>query len=514
MSIENWSGGYDVGLPYVFDHHPEMDPARIRWALLRAGRMAPEIRTACELGFGQGIGVVLHATAGEVAWWGNDFMPAHTAGARELARVGGGSITLDEDSFADFASRDDLPMFDYVALHGVWSWVSASDRRTIVEFLRRRVNSGGAVYISYNVRAGWSQHQHLRNLMKQFVERHTPAGMSVDARIDAALDFLEQLARTVPAAGASSMSFADSVEHFRSMDRRYLVHELLHDEWAAFDLPDVVRDLAGAKLTYAGSADLLDTVPAIGTTPEQAALLDRIDDPILREATRDVMIGRRFRHDLFVRGPRDLPMSRLADEIRDQSVILTRPAREVFDKFAGAQGKGVLRKDTYLALVAGLGDLAAHRIGDLFDTAALPGTTLGQTFEAITVLVATGDVALVQSEEAAQTARPRTARLNAEIARRARDGSEIAALASPITGGGIACDLVERLFVDAFLEGARTAADCAEHAWRSLTMLGWGGEGDGDGSRSEADHRAELSRLAHGFLADRLPQLRALGIVE
>ncbi|WP_333826284.1 class I SAM-dependent methyltransferase [Pinisolibacter sp.] len=514
MPIENWSGGYDVGLEYVFDHHPEMDPSRVGWALWRAGLAAPEIRTACELGYGQGVGVVLHGTAGDAAWWGCDFMPGHTAGARDLARAGGAPITLGEDSFAEFAARDDLPMFDYVALHGVWSWVSAEDRRTIVAFLRRRLVSGGVVYISYNVRAGWSQHQHLRNLLKQFVERHTPAATPPGERIDAALDYLERLAPTIPASGASSMTFAESVAHFRSMDRRYLAHELLHDEWAAFDFPDVVRDLAAAKLTYAGSADLLDTVAAIGTTPEQADFLGRIDDPILREATRDVMIGRRFRHDLFVRGPRVLPTSRLVEGIRDRRVILTRPAREVFDKFSGAQGKGVLRKETYLALVAGLGDLVAHRIGDVFDTAAAPGTTLGQIFEAISVLVAMGDVALVQSDEATQTARPRTARLNAEIARRARDGSEISALASPITGGGIACDLIERLFVDAYLAGSRTSADWAEHARECLSMLGWDIGSDGDGAGGEADRLGELRQLADRFLADRLPQLRALGVVD
>ena len=41
------------------------------------------------------------------------------------------------DSFAEFLSRDDLPDFDFITLHGIYSWVSPENRRTIVEFIRR-----------------------------------------------------------------------------------------------------------------------------------------------------------------------------------------------------------------------------------------------------------------------------------------------------------------------------------------------------------------------------------------
>ena len=47
-----------------------------------------------------------------------------------------------------------LPMFDYVTLHGVYSWVGTTVRADIVRFLRRYLKPGGAVYLSYNAMPG------------------------------------------------------------------------------------------------------------------------------------------------------------------------------------------------------------------------------------------------------------------------------------------------------------------------------------------------------------------------
>jgi len=31
-------------------------------------------------------------------------------------------------ALAEFVARDDLPEFDVIALHGIWSWISAENR--------------------------------------------------------------------------------------------------------------------------------------------------------------------------------------------------------------------------------------------------------------------------------------------------------------------------------------------------------------------------------------------------
>jgi SAM-dependent methyltransferase len=62
---------------------------------------------------------------------------------------------LFDESFAEFASRD-LPEFDYIGLHGIWSWISDENRAVIVDFIRRKLKVGGVLYISYNTLPGWA----------------------------------------------------------------------------------------------------------------------------------------------------------------------------------------------------------------------------------------------------------------------------------------------------------------------------------------------------------------------
>ena len=59
---------------------------------------------------------------------------------------------------------DDLPEFDFIGLHGVWSWVSPENQKIIINFIRKKLKVGGVVYISYNTLPGWLQMIPLREL--------------------------------------------------------------------------------------------------------------------------------------------------------------------------------------------------------------------------------------------------------------------------------------------------------------------------------------------------------------
>lgn len=510
MSGEKWTEGYVVGLEYLQEYFPEIAPHRVSLALLQAGFAPPEIDTACELGFGQGVSIVVHGTAGATVWWGNDFMPGQVANAQRLARAGGAPVTLLEDAFVDLAGRSDLPMFDFVALHGVWSWVSAANRAAIVELLRRRLKPGGVVYVSYNVRAGWGALAMVQHLLKQFIDRQTPPAMVIPAKIDAGLEFIERMLATSPAYAVANPQLAVSLNSLKTMSRHYLAHEFLHADCRAFDFAEVAGDLTEAKLSFVGSANLLDAMPALGLTPHQAAFLDAIDDPVLRQTSRDVMVNQMFRRDIFVRGPQALAPLRRSELVRALKVVLIRPPAEVRAEFSGAQGIGALKKADYLPILDHLADLAGHEVGELFDHTAAAGATLGQTFDAICVLVTKGDIDLVQADAAIAAARPRTDALNAHLLDRARIDSDIAILASPVTGGGIAVDHVEKFFLCS--ADLTSPAACAERAWEILAARGRSLVRDGQTLVGRSQNLPELLERAEAFLANRLPQLRALGI--
>jgi hypothetical protein len=118
----SWTSGYVADIGYTYGYYNELNPLRVKPAFLNNGLIFPEVGTACELGFGQGLSANLHAAAGTTQWWGTDFNPSQAGFARDLAAVSGAGARLYDDAFADFANRPDLPAFDYIGIHGIWSW--------------------------------------------------------------------------------------------------------------------------------------------------------------------------------------------------------------------------------------------------------------------------------------------------------------------------------------------------------------------------------------------------------
>ena len=68
----------------------------------------------------------------------------------------GAAAKLFDQAFAEFCARPDLPDFDFIGLHGIWSWISDENRAVIVDFIRRKLKVGGVLYISYNTQPGWA----------------------------------------------------------------------------------------------------------------------------------------------------------------------------------------------------------------------------------------------------------------------------------------------------------------------------------------------------------------------
>ena len=52
-------------LDYTFGYYAELNPNRIALTFLRAGLAPPDVKTACELGFGQGVSINIHAAASD-----------------------------------------------------------------------------------------------------------------------------------------------------------------------------------------------------------------------------------------------------------------------------------------------------------------------------------------------------------------------------------------------------------------------------------------------------------------
>ena len=93
--MSDWTAGYVADIGYTHGYYPELNPLRAQLPLAVAGVAAPQhLATACELGFGQGVSVNIHAAGGSTQWWGTDFNPAQAAQAREMAQASGSGARL------------------------------------------------------------------------------------------------------------------------------------------------------------------------------------------------------------------------------------------------------------------------------------------------------------------------------------------------------------------------------------------------------------------------------------
>lgn len=511
--MQDWSDGYMTEVDYTYGYYPELNPVRARLALLDAGIVPPEIGSACELGFGQGLSVNIHQAASGAEWHGTDFNPAQAGFACALARNTPLAENLSDQAFDAFCLRDDLPAFDFIALHGIWSWISDENRRAIAHLIERKLKVGGLVYVSYNTQPGWAATGPLTDLLSGFDTALNAPGIVPAARIDAALDFADKLVASGALYGMANPQVARHLQRLRSHDRRYLAHEYFNRDWHPMPFAHMRRWMEGARLQYAASASLLDHVPMLNMSPAQQELLAQIPDPGFRETARDFIVNRHFRRDYWVRGVRRLTAGERAGLLRAQRVVLVTPAAKVRLAVTGVQGEASLNEAVYRPILEALADHRPRTLGDIEAAVAPHAIALAQIVEAVMILAGSGALHAAQDDVAVEQARPRALVLNARLCALARHADDISSLASPVTGGGITVGRIDQLFLLARASGRQGVRDWADFAAQALGSQGQRLQRDGQMLDTAAQADSLLAQ-ATSFYTERLPVLRALGVAQ
>lgn len=509
--MNTWSAGYVADINYTYGYYGELSPSRIQQAFLHAGLAPPAVATACELGFGQGLSTAIHAAASATEWYGTDFNPAQACFAQELAAVSGSGAQLFDQAFGEFCVRDDLPDFDFIALHGIWSWISDDNRRVIVDFVRRKLKVGGVLYISYNTEPGWSSMVPMRRLMAAHSQVMSAPGTPMSEKVERALEFAERLMATNPALARANPHLAARLEMIKAQPRSYLAHEYFNQDWDPMAFSTIADWLAPAKLSYACPAHLPDHIAKLHLTQEQNRLLAETPDQVLRESMRDFMVNQIFRRDYWVRGARRLSRTDYLEAVGRLRVALVRPRSDVTLRIKGALGEAELHPAVYDTILDVLSDYRPRSIVQLEQQLAGKVETRA-LLEAVTILSGKGDLALFQDERITARARPRCDKLNAYLIGKARSSDDVQHLASPVTGGAVQLNRFEQLFLLGRMQGKKSAAEFAALAARALKAEGQHMLKDGQPVVDEQETLSLLTRQATDFEA-RIPILRTLGIV-
>lgn len=527
--MADWTDGYVTDLGYTHGYYAELNPLRARLPLLNAGWMAPDWRLdapACELGFGQGLSINVHAAAGSAHWMGTDFNPTHAAFAQELARVSGvdpQGRDFSDQAFAEFCQRTDLPDFAFIGVHGIWSWISDENRNVLVDFVRRKLRVGGVLYISYNTQPGWAAMAPMRDLLAEHAQIMGVPGRGMTARINGALAFADQLMACNPHYARTNPQIADQLTRIKGLNRNYLAHEYFNRDWQPMGFSRMAKWLAPAKLGFACSAHYLDHLPALNFTAEQSALLMAQEDAMFRETVRDFIVNQQFRRDYWVKGARRLSTTEQLQALRAVEVTLLTPPADVALTVRAVSGEATLQPGVYKPILDVMDDLMPHSLGTLWRRLQERGygqaVSFAQLVEAMLLLISKGDVAAVQHPEVVRQATTQARQLNLHLLRLARHRADLPGVACPVTGDLMALNRFEQLFTLAMQESPTEhpvpdAGALATVAWEALQAQGLRLLRDGKPMDDAADNLAELRTQADTYLAKRLPLLRRLGVLD
>jgi SAM-dependent methyltransferase len=513
-----WSAGYVTDVTYVPGYYAEQSPELIRFAMLLTGHLPAGIETEqpayCELGFGYGLGLsILAATHPHMSFRGTDFFSEQVSFAHRLADGICANLSLADDSFEEFLARD-TPEFDFITLHGIWSWISPANQRAIVEFLRRKLKLGGAVYVSYNAYPGWHVIAPLRGLLLHHARSASPAGESAIAKVQRAIAAVEQMAQNKAPVIAGNNALLERLQSLKSAQPAYVAHEYLNEHWQPLYFSQVAAAMSEAKLAYAGSSRVLHMIDSVNVSAVGQQHLQTIADPTLREVMRDYYVNTGFRQDVYTRGAARLtPLER--DRRLDEVRLLAAASRsEVKLTLKTGLGESRLHDDVYLPILERLEAAAADgiTIAELREDKGLKDKPRAATLEAAALLIAVG-AALPRVDPRAVDARASTAALNRRIAQFNTAGFGIDFLASPVTRNGHSVDRLTGHVLDVYRRGLREPKAIAAEVWSLLQRTDQRAIKDGKALETPEQNLEHLRETAAAFVKDGWRKFDRLGLI-
>jgi SAM-dependent methyltransferase len=296
--------GYITDIEYTGKYYPQQSPAGLRYVATLNGYPSPRLDrefTYCELGCGKGVtSAVLAALFPQGLFHGCDLNPAHIKSAKALAKSAKlKNLEFHERSFAAML-EEKLPQFDFITLHGVWSWVPEPVRGEIARFLQMKLKPNGLAMVSYNAMPGWAHILPIRRMMHEYA--HVLPGDSLE-KVRRALQYVRHLADNGAVYFKANPGALEHLKSIEKSDLRYVAHEYITPHGDPFYFPEVCGPMRSAGLAFVGSMATEQNYAEIVAGPKLLPLLNTAPSRIVLETHRDFITNTRFRNDLYAAHP-------------------------------------------------------------------------------------------------------------------------------------------------------------------------------------------------------------------
>jgi len=260
--------------------------------------------TYCELHAGSAVTTALLAASNPFGeFHAIDPRPEMIASGKALAADGGARNLTYHQGGLETALEMPLPPFDYVVVHGIYSWVPLRERALVLAFLRKFLKQGGAVYVTYHARPGANRMEPFRRLF-----REVGRGLKLDApqRLLATRDLYRLLFDARSPAIAGSGFTPEALAQLSSLPPQAIQADYANEFVDPLFVTEIISDFAAIDCTLAGSAEMAETLPVLMAREPFKTILERLPTVAGRELAKDYLLDTAHRRDVFVRGGRRL----------------------------------------------------------------------------------------------------------------------------------------------------------------------------------------------------------------
>ena len=295
--------GYITDLDYIPGFYPHMSPTAMRYAASLNRVVPPKITDGfryLELGCGLGRSLTTLAAANpQGEFIGVDINSSHIESIEKDISAGG--LTNAQAITSDFVNiNEDIGTFEFVALHGVFSWVSPVVREQILTLAKKHLAPGGLLLVSYNAMPGWAHLQPIRGILRQYAALRQG---DTTQRIREALNYLVFIRDKKAKYFEDNPGAAAYVDGLLKQDLRYLAHEYLNEHWTSFYFSEVAAMFGTAEMAFVGSLPIHTNFWDLCVRPEFQDLFRTTSNRLVTESHKDFCANTAFRWDIYSKQP-------------------------------------------------------------------------------------------------------------------------------------------------------------------------------------------------------------------
>jgi len=248
-----------------------------------------------------------------------------------IEKIGLTNIKLIEKNILDV--NEDFGKFDYIIVHGVFSWVPENVKDKIIKICNENLNEEGIAYISYNTYPGWKEPDKIREMMI-YANKYFPEISLGDKnqRGKAFISIVAEQMKLYEDIVEKKGDFIKQIEELLEMQDYYVAHEYLESFNHPLYLNEFVDLIKKENLQYV--SDVALRLSIISTyNKDTVNKLQQLSqgDHVIKEQCLDFILDTKFRRSLICKNSQSGKLNfseSFPNEILDSFILSLRYTKE------------------------------------------------------------------------------------------------------------------------------------------------------------------------------------------